>query len=30
LIEAGIDESSVYPDVDGFCRYLKVHYNLPS
>ena len=30
LIEAGIDEASVYPDVDGFCRYLKTHYGIPA
>ena len=30
LIEAGIDEASVYPDVDGFCRYLKTHYGIPT
>jgi hypothetical protein len=30
LLEAGIDESIVYPDVDGFCRYLKAHYGIPT
>jgi hypothetical protein len=30
LIEAGVDEASVYPDIDGFCRYLKTHYGVPA
>ncbi len=29
LLEAGVDQASVYPDVDGFCSYLKTHYNIP-
>lgn len=30
LIEAGVDEALVYPDVDGFCRFLKIHYDIPA
>jgi hypothetical protein len=29
LMDAGIDEATVFPDIDGFCRYLKAHYHLP-
>jgi hypothetical protein len=29
LDEAGIDEASIYPDLDGFAASLKRHYGVP-
>lgn len=29
LTAAGIDEYSIFPDIDGFCGFLKTHYGIP-